>query len=149
MKKKTIYFLRIALLFAGIFLLYNIFWIAWRYLKYKEYISGFSEFSRYSSYVLNPNDGFLYNVKEPDYLSYTGNLGISTDNNRVALIIWPKVFNGYNIGTQIIVDDITYCIMLSPELTAKDPYYQNIVDDNINTILELQKKAEIKWGIDI
>ena len=64
-----------------LFILYNVFWIGWRINKYSQYIDEFQTFTKYMSYFYD-DDQYLYNVKLPDYLSYTGNLCVATHDGK-------------------------------------------------------------------
>jgi len=98
-----------------LFMMYNLFWYLFVYNEYDKYIAGFEEFRPHISYVLNGDDGYLYNVKYPDYLSFTGNLCVATNDGKQALLIWPEVFGTYKFGVQIIDEESEeeYSIMLN------------------------------------
>ena len=55
---------------------YNLFWLGWRYFKYTSYTERLEVFIEHLSYVYTDEEGYLYNVKLPDYLTYTGNLHV-------------------------------------------------------------------------
>lgn len=139
---------QIILILICLFCAYNIVWFGWRQLRYKKYIENFDVFRPHYSYVLGPKDGFLYNVKLPDYLTYTGNLCVSTEDGTVGLLIWPKIFAGYRFGVQIEADDNTiYNIMLKADFTAEDAAFADLLDTYKETILELRNRANRKWEI--
>lgn len=85
-------------------------------------------------YAAKDCDGFDYSVKWPDYLSFTGNFavgfpGTSEDPFTDGLIIWPKIFGGYEYG--VILKDPNdpsngYMFYITPDGQAIDAEYQEI-----------------------
>lgn len=106
------------------------------------------EFVPNRSYILNPGDGYLYNVKYSDYLTFTGNLAVAADNNEVSLLIWPSLFNGENrYGVRIATDDDTYEIMVDKNIKAKESESNHIIDKYKEEIQVLFQKADETWGV--
>lgn len=73
------------------------------------------------SYVYTADDDYLYNVKMPDYLTYTGNLCVSVPKGECALLICPKVIGDYDYGVQIQIGEEIY-ISLSSIDNKKDRF---------------------------
>lgn len=142
--KKIIIIILIIIIGFGI---YNLAWLGWRNIKYKSYKTGLEEFIENKSYVYTADDNYLYNVKLPDYLTYTGNLCVSVPEGECALLIWPKVIGGYDYGVQIQIDEETYSIMLNNDFLAEDSQYDEMVDKYSDTITELHEKAKKMWNI--
>lgn len=138
---------KIIIVFIFSIVVYNLFWLGWRYFKYQNYTENLKVFRENYSYILNGEDGFLYNAKLPDYLTYTGNLCVATKDGKVGLLIWPKAFAGYRSGVQIEVEGIIYSIMLNEDFTAEDPYFDELVNEYMEIILLLREKADDMWGI--
>lgn len=126
--------------------IYNLVWMEWRNIKYQLYTTGFEAFVENKSYVYKADDAYLYNVKMPDYLTYTGNLCVSVPKGECALLIWPKVTGGYDYGVQIQIDKEIYSIMLNQDLSAEDSQFDEIVDESSETITELHEKAKKMWN---
>lgn len=57
-----------------LFALYNLSWLYLTRTKYNQFSNDMQEIMANRTYV-KQEDGYLYNVKYPDYLSFTGNLG--------------------------------------------------------------------------
>ena len=145
MKKNLFKFIGLGLLL--IVLVYHGVWFANRCLIYyplteniPKHVSGV-----YAYY--DPESKYNYNVKFPNYLSFTGNLAISS-NNGEGLIIWPGFFGkDYTYGLmleykgkihQIYVDN-----MMNPIDT--DPDKKEILDANKDTAQALKQGAQIIW----
>ena len=132
----------------AIFVIYNIFWFCVVHLNYNSFIEGMNEFRPNVSYVLEGNDGYLYNVKNPDYLSYTGNACVSTKDGKVALLIWPGLFRETKYGVQITTNDnIVYSIIIDKNAEAIDSQYKDMIIENSTIIQVLFQKAEKQWNI--
>lgn len=85
MKKITVSkFLAVLL---SIFLLWNFIWLA-NYLTYYKFTKGYEK----KQNIFNKFDNdFVFTVKFPEYLSFTGNLAVS--NVDISIIIWPGYFS--------------------------------------------------------
>ncbi|WP_054767354.1 hypothetical protein [Lysinibacillus parviboronicapiens] len=143
-KKRIIIIL--ATVFFPVFILYNLFWYGWMKNKYTAYKEGLNEFVPNRSYVLSESS-YLYNVKFPNYLSFVGNLGVATDDNKIALIIWPSFFGENTYGVQIKDEnDQVYSIMIKRDLSVVDNENADLIKNNKEQIEILFKKAQEKWG---
>lgn len=69
-----------------------------------------------------------YNVKLPDYLHLTGNLGVSNKSGTV-LLIWPSFLSG----------EFTYGIRVQDDTGV----YEIYVDENMNPISGDEKQKEV------
>lgn len=130
-----------------IFVGYNIGWYQWKNVKYSKYTEELNCFVENRSYVLKGEDNYLYNVKVPDYLRYTGNMCVSTADGKYALIIWPNILKGYEYGVQIQEEEDLYNIELKSDLTAKEQKFENMIVENADIIKELYDKADAMWKI--
>lgn len=144
-KLKKIFFIIAAIVLS--FGAYNIFWYFSIISKYKDYSENMDELIAYKSYFLNPHDGYLYNVKYPDYLTFTGNLGISDEKNNLALIIWPSLYGENEYGVRIITDEETYEIMVDKNMKAANSSFNSIIDEYKEEIEKLFEKANKQWNI--
>lgn len=143
----------------GIFVLLNLLWFCWRQIRYSAFTGGMEQ-TKISTllvprYAAKDSDGFDYSVKWPDYLSFTGNLavgfpGASDDPFTDGLIIWPKLFGGYEYG--VILNDPNdpssgYMFYITPDGQAVDTEYQEIAVQCQTTIKELLERANKYWEI--
>ena len=103
------------------------------------------------TYVIGELDGYTYNVKIPDYLSFTGNLGIQKrQDSDCALIIWPGIFKETEYG--VFHEDEngrSYAV----ELTADAEPAANtsdeekwLVDKHRDKIDDLLDRASRQWN---
>lgn len=153
-------YLKIILIMICVFAALNLVWFGWRHTVYSKYINGMEE--TFQSTVLIPRyatkseDGFDYNVKFPDYLSVTGNLavgfpGTEDDPFTDSLIIWPKLFGGYEYGvilSSLEEDDSGYMFYIDSQGNAVDAEYQHIAERYCAVIAELLERAEEVWHLE-
>jgi hypothetical protein len=145
MRKKKKMIIILATIFS-MFIVYNLLWYAWMNVKYSKYTGDLEEFIPNRSYVLSQN-AYLYNVKFPDYLSLVGNLAVSTEDNKYALIIWPSFIGDNQYGIQITDENKqTYSIMINRDLSVIDDVHEEIIDNNKEQVETLFKKAQDMWG---
>lgn len=126
---------------------YNVFWFGWRYVKYNSYTENLEVFIEHLSYVYTDEEGYLYNVKLPDYLTYTGNLCVAVPGGASALLIWPKVNGGYKYGVQLEIDEEVYSIMLDENFAAQDEQFHDIITSHAEVIDELYGRAVDMWEL--
>lgn len=145
-KSKKLYItVTVIILLFGV---YNIIWYFTTQSKYDNFSKKMDEVVKNSSYVLNTGDEYVYNVKYPDYLTFTGNLGVSDEKNEISLIIWPSLFNGENeYRLRIIDEDESYEIVVDKDMKAEDSESEDIINKYQNEIQILFHKADEKWGI--
>ena len=140
----------ILLVLVGMFAIYNLVWglIVWN--TYHGFIEGMEEIYSHQTYVINERDGYTYNVKLPDYLSFTGNLGIQPYQfGDCALIIWPGIFKETTFGALIPDKDSKgHMVMLTadgmPEENASEQIKQ-LVSENQEKLDTLFEKAREQW----
>jgi hypothetical protein len=146
----------VSAILIGLFLLVNIVWYVWRNITYSQYIKAMTPNS-YSSiivprYYLRDSDGYDFNVKYPDYLSFTGNLGVgipSIDENLFtdALMIWPKMGGGYEYGALLYEGDNGYQVYIDANGNAIDKVFDEVVARHRDNIESLLIKADVMWDI--
>lgn len=145
MKKKKS---KIIIAVSSIFVLFSIFNLLW-YLSYKNYSNyseNLEEFVPRKSYVLK-KEGYLFNVKYPDYLSFTGNLAVATNDEKIALIIWPSYFGKTKYGIQIEDEDkMIHSIMIEKNRKAVNSKDRKMIESNMVDIKSLFQKSEVMWG---
>ena len=148
--------LRIVLCIAAIFLLLNAGWYGWRTVRYGAFTKGMEQNDLGTwivpRYLHTDADGYDYSVKYPDYLSVTGNLSVglpAEDDNPFTdfLVIWPKVFGGYEYGISLTEGETNYQIYIHADGSAVDPRQREIAERNKETIEDLLQKADAVWDI--
>ncbi|SET56110.1 hypothetical protein [[Clostridium] polysaccharolyticum] len=145
--KKKLNVKRIAVMCVILFAGYNLLWAGWRFCRYHPYGKGMKVFRKHMSYVYTDQDGYLYNVKQPDYLIYSGNLCVAAPDESCALLIWPNIVKGYRYGAQVNKNNITYSIMLENDLNPRDMQYSDLISEYSDRIQELKNKAAKQWNI--
>lgn len=146
MKKQIKIMAIITLIILLIFGIINIVWYKVIHSEYVPYTIGLEEFKKNVSYVLE-EDGFLYNVKLPDYLSFTGNLCVATNDGKYVLLIWPNAFNNsaeYEIQIENEDKEIL-SIMVDKNINAFEDHQEEVINDNREIINELLEKAKGRW----
>lgn len=91
MKKKIS---TIVTIMISLIALYSFIWFANSQLVFSKFITEDFEkppFSGMNS-VTKEVDGFTLLVKKPDYGSFTGNLGITSVDSAISIIIWPHLW---------------------------------------------------------
>ena len=142
-----------------LFVLFNFVWFGWNHIKYKSYVDGMIEIETSSviapAYASVDVDGFDYNVKFPDYLSFAGNLAVgfpveNGDQITDGLIIWPKVFGGYEYGVMLqSLESGTdgYMFYIDEQGNAIDAEYQEVAERYSEVIAELLSRAKSHWDL--
>lgn len=147
------------ILLAAVLLL-NLLWFGWRHIAYSRYDGGMTRTEMSSalfpSYAAKDEDGFDYSVKYPDYLSVTGNLAVGfpgTEENPFTdeLIIWPKLFGGYEYGVMLNskeTDSNGYMFYIDAQGNAIDEEYRPVAERYSDVIAELLSRAGNRWTLD-
>lgn len=141
----------VLLVIVGLFVLYNLVWLLLVWNTYHGFTEGMRELQPCQTYVIDEKDGYTYNVKIPDYLSFTGNLGVHPyEDSEYALIIWPGIFkettcgaflptpNGASQGVMLTADGM-------PEEDAPEQIKQ-LVAENREALDLLFAKAREQWA---
>lgn len=148
--------LRAILCLLALFILINISWYVWREVKYGSYNTGMEEnyFATWivPRYIQTDEDGYDYGVKYPDYLTTTGNLSVgcpATDGNMFtdSLIIWPKLFGGYECGV-FLEEGEEYQIYINTDGSAIYPEDREVVARHQENIDALLCKAKEMWDLE-
>lgn len=157
MKKKLIKIgICVLICFFGI----NIFWFTWNQIKYAQFSAAIPEKNKMGVRMLTDEDGFDFGVKEPGYLSFTGNLSIvmPSEGDEISfndgLIVWPKAFGGFEYGVILYEptsdnESIQYQIYIDEEGNAIESDEETALitkkhKDSINILLE---KANEMWDL--
>lgn len=149
LKKKILIIVGVIVLLFG---LYNLIWYKIVSEKYNDFIIGMEEIYPNRTFAINNQDGYTFNVKLPNYLSYTGNLGVQPyEGGDCALIIWPGIFEETTYGVFIISDDgRRHAVMLTEErmpLGDAPEQMKQLVEENKDKIDELFDRAFELWEI--
>lgn len=108
--KKNKIIIRVVIVLFIVFVIYTLFWFAYRHFRYKDFLE----------VAENPVtiDKYTYATFPPDFLSFRGDLSITPgvrfdgetgerimDGLYVDMVIFPKVFGGYEIMVSIMDDN--------------------------------------------
>lgn len=137
----------VPIVIIGIFILFNLIWVITVNIKYARYTKSVPK-NEFGIHGITDDEGYSYNVKKPDYLQFTGNLGVTSDSGN-SLIIWPKITGGYEYGVILCIDDVMYQITIDDNMQTNenDDYIKELVKDNQDTIKLLFEKAESMWKL--
>lgn len=104
------------------------------------------------SYVYQQND-YIIQIYYPEYLSLTGNLVISTKDDRYSLFIWPGILEKTSYGVSLHDENSNTGYMMDikrevsiDSLKAEDPLNQERLDSNADIVTELLNFVDKKWG---
>ena len=133
-----------------LFTAYNLFWMAVVGSVYRDFLPGTKEVYPLRTYAIDDLDGYTFNVKLPDYLSFTGNLGVQPkEGGRCALIIWPGIFRKTRYGVFLPVGDGGfYGVYLTEDgeaLPDAPERVRSLVEANREAIDELFARADALW----
>ncbi|MCP3795520.1 MULTISPECIES: hypothetical protein [unclassified Paenibacillus] len=139
----------IGLIIVLLFGVWNAVWFILTNNRYDDFLKAVPK-SKFGNHIIK-KDGYVYNVKRPDYLSFTGNLGINNPEARETLIIWPLIDGSYEFGVRLQKDGIIYELSLDEQMQPVD---QNDKQTNIliqelkPEITALYEKANSMWKLD-
>lgn len=137
-------------IFLLLFAAYNLFWMAVVGSVYRDFLPGTREIYPLRTYAIDDLDGYTFNVKLPDYLSFTGNLGVQPkEGGKCALIIWPGIFRETRYGVFLPVDGGGfYGVYLTEDgkaLPDAPERVRALVEANREAIDELFARADALW----
>ncbi len=145
------------LLLFVLFSLVSAIWMAFRTNVYEQYGRGMEQFAEddRKRYVDEDSEGYLYNLKLPDFLQTDCNACISNEEEGISLFIWPKISGRTEYGMQLSHPEggelnIELCMMIDEEGNAleemgeKEKRKFESQKEEIQVLLE---KAEKRWGI--
>ncbi len=130
------------------FILLNLVWFVTTKTHYKPYVEAVP--LDVTGVHVMEEEGFTYNVKSPDYLQYTGNLGIVHPDKESALIIWPKLMGEDVYGFRLQKDGEAYEIYLNENLEPfeADERTSELVASKRNEIDEMMSRARKVFRMD-
>lgn len=141
--KKKLNVKNVLLLLISIFVVWNFSWYLVTTIRYHEFVKAVPK-NEIGTYV-KKEDGYIFNVRKPSYLHYTGNLGVSSLQNKVSLIIWPQIFGGYKYGIRIQDDDKVYEIYVDGNMKPISKENSAIIDKYNAKVEKLSSIAKEMW----
>lgn len=151
--------LRGAAIVLAVFAAINLLWLGWRQIRYAPFTDGMEKTVMSAflvpRYATKDAEGFDYSVKFPDYLSVTGNLAIGFPGTAEepftdGLIIWPKLFGGYQYGVILNnADGVSdgYMFYIDEQGRAVDDAYEEIARQYADVIQQLLTRAKACWQL--
>lgn len=137
----------IAILFAII----NVVWFVRCKVIYDGYADGFTVDEEVGICYMVDEDGYIYDVKKPSYLKYTGSLSVTKDLES-SLIIWPGLNEETSYGMLVNYDDSMYQLYVTAQGELVDDEYTKdeieAYENNKEQILIYIEKAHNTWEID-
>lgn len=136
--------------FLLLFTVYNLFWMTVVGAVYRDFLPGTKEVYPLRTYAIDDLDGYTFNVKIPDYLSFTGNLGVQPkEGGQCALIIWPGIFRKTRYGVFLPVGGGgfygVYVTENGEALPDAPERIRRLVEENREAIDELFARADALW----
>lgn len=130
------------------FAIWNLGWFIITKAVYSEFLEAVPK-NEFGKYVMEEK-GYLFNVKKPGYLSFTGNLGVTEKGSMNGLIIWPEIFGGYKYGVRLQQDDEVYEIYLDEhmKLVNEDEFTNQLYEKYQKEIESLFSEANQVWDLD-
>lgn len=139
--------LKIGLAMLILFAVYNALWLGNLYFTYHPFTKAVPRHESGMYVYYDPGMNYSYNVKLPDYLSFTGNVGVS-DNNGSGLIVWPGFFGQKRRYGVLVYDGTqTYRIYVDENMkpVAPDEELSKVYREHEDEILKLWEAAQSKW----
>lgn len=132
-----------------LFAAYNLLWMAVVGTVYRHFLPGMKEVYPMRTYAIDDLDGYTFNVKIPDYLSFTGNLGVQPkEGGQCALLIWPGIFRETRYGVFLPVGGGFYGVYVTEEgkaLPDAPEQIKGLVEEHREAIDELFARADRLW----
>jgi hypothetical protein len=138
----------IIILILSIFAIWNLSWFLITTIKYQKYVEVIPK-NEFGVHVKEKDD-YLYNVKKPGYLHFTGNLGVSKTDSMDGLIIWPLLNGGYEYGIRFQNGDEIFEILVDENMKPidkDDKVAAQQVEKNKEEIERLISKANKMWQL--
>ncbi|MNW45226.1 hypothetical protein D3C74_224850 [compost metagenome] len=138
----------VGLILVLLFGVWNIVWLIMTNNRYADFLEAVPK-SKFGNHTMKKN-GYSYNVKRPDYLSFTGNLGINDTDGGNSLIIWPLINGGYEYGIRIQTRGEAYELYLNEQLepiNKDNKQAAQLVQEFKPEIAALFEKANSVWDL--
>ena len=150
-------FLMIVVIWGGV----SLFWLHRQSQQYDGFIEAIvsaadvtgydKEHYKIIGYDYCDSEGYAYGIKQPGYLSMTGNLSVMApveeSGEPDALIIWVEgcFKTEYSYGVLLYDDDWCYQVLIDKQGNAIDPEDKKMVEEHRERIDSLLKKASQMW----
>lgn len=137
----------ILILIISIFAVWNLSWYLITTIKYHKFVE---VIPKYKGVYIKKEDDYLYNVKKPAYLHFTGNLGVAKSESMDGLIIWPLLFGGYKYGIRLQTDDGVYEIYVDEKINLinkDDAVAAQQIEKYKSEVEELFSNANKMWHL--
>ncbi|MDW7617788.1 hypothetical protein SC499_24720 [Peribacillus simplex] len=138
----------ILILIISIFAVLNLSWFLVTTFKYDGFVEPIPK-NKWGLHFIK-KDNYVYSVKKPDYLYYTGNLAVDNTEKQTSLLIWPLISGGYKYGFRLQEEGEAYEIYVDKNMepTNKDkgdPDAVQKVEEHKAELEELFSKANEMW----
>ena len=142
------------ILFVLIIIVYNLIWL----INWYPYHNKTNEYSPMPKGWYRVDEQYIFTIKEPDYLSFTGNYAICTYDG-VALLIWPNLFHlgELEYGIQIEENENAYRFYIDGDLEykEKDMNYtdeeiiglKGLINEKYDILLSIMEVAKSEWNL--
>ncbi len=169
--KKHKFIIALIIAAAAIFAVYNVVWLVFAHAKYYNYQKAVGYDEELKRYYYRDQDDYVFSVRHPNYLSFSGNLSITpvitgedsaaAQDIRVHLTIWPSAFGDdyeFNVTIQLPDKDNaesetkynSYNFTLDGDqkpINSLSSEEQEVLESNRASIDLIYKKARDMWGI--
>ncbi|KXG10854.1 hypothetical protein AT864_00722 [Anoxybacillus sp. P3H1B] len=141
---------KILLLITLIFVIWNLSWFLITTIKYNNFVKDIPK-NEWGLHFIKKEDGYIYSVKKPNYLRFTGNLVVANNEKGETLIIWPLIFGGYEYGFRLQKDGAAYEIYVDENMepiNKDDTVAAQKVEEYKVELEELFSKANEMWELE-
>ena len=128
---------KICILIVSITVVLNLGWFLMTTYKYAKFVEAVPK-NKWGLYFVVKEDGYMYSVKKPDYLTFTGNLAVADNKKMEALFIWPLMSGGYEYGYRRQDNGAAYEIYVDENM---EPIHK---DDMVEVQKIKEHKAELE-----
>ncbi len=142
---------KVLVILLAVLFLFGIWNLAWYVITTHRYSSFMENIPKneWGLYFIE-KDGVMYSVKKPDYLSWTGNLGVVDRAKNEALIIWPSISGRYKYGIRILKDGVGHQFYVNENMepaSEKDAVAFQAVAKYRDELGILMSKAQEMWHL--
>ncbi|AVD54719.1 MULTISPECIES: hypothetical protein [Heyndrickxia] len=134
-----------------LFVLWNLCWFTITTIQYHKYVKAVPK-NKWGTHAIRKGN-YTYSVKKPDYLSFTGNLAVSREDQKDKmedLIIWPTMTGGYKYGVRLQENGEAYEIYVNEKLEPvdkSDAIAKKVIMENKEDLKTLFSNANKVWDL--
>ena len=140
---------KIFVVILALFLVWNVSWLLITTIKYKGFVEKVPE-NEHGNYI-HREEGYLYNVRKPEYLRFKGHLFVSAPNTK-HVMIWPLLTGGYEYGFTLPVEEKngshTFYFNEKMELLQPENNEGIEIENYMDDIEDLLSKANEMWELE-